>query len=205
LIEMRLLSREVAELADTTLEYGLTRSSLLGTWVRRRMNALNTRRAELQNALQQVDASRATGSRDWQMLGPEFQGGAEEAVRLSAQCWFEGSLDLQRMCAARGIYYLHALQPTLIDPGSKPPSPEEQALPVSAQGWKPGVRYGYPLLRQLGAGLAEHGVAFVDLTSAFESVTESLYFDECHVLPPGNRILSERIADAFLARMPAPR
>jgi hypothetical protein len=108
---------------------------------------------------------------------------------------------MKELCDARDIYYLHCLQPTLHDPGAKIVSEEESKF-VGAPGWKDGVLAGYPLLRQRGEELVQRGVSFVDTSRCFAGVADTLYYDACHFHAPGNRVLSEAIADAFLAHLP---
>jgi hypothetical protein len=206
LAEMWDVSRSLTELAETALSSGLTRSSLLGTWIRARMERLRARRVDLQARFIHADGGRVTVDEGFrrQRFGPVWEGRIEATVELCARAWFESALSLHELCAARGIHYVHCLQPTLLDPGSKPRSAEEQVLPSSAPGWEPGVVRGYPLLREHGRELAARGVRFADVSRTFEGVTETLYFDECHFLAPGNRLLSEAIADAFLAGLPDP-
>ncbi|MEM7309645.1 MAG: hypothetical protein AAF682_23420 [Planctomycetota bacterium] len=112
--------------------------------------------------------------------------------------WRRASLVMHALCEASGAVYVHALQPTLHDRGSKPVAPAEEERGIRG-GWKEDIVYGYPLLRAAGERLAADGVRFVDLSGAFAEVEEALYYDPCHFRRPGNVILAERLADAVLA------
>jgi hypothetical protein len=53
-------------------------------------------------------------------------------------------------------------------------------------------------MRELGTGLRELGVAFVDASMVFRDVAETLYYDPCHFSPEGNERLARLVASAFL-------
>ena len=122
---------------------------------------------------------------------------APELVRL----WAESSRQMQALCAARGIRYVHALQPNQYVPESKPMRPGERAHAVSAKSpFRVPVEEGYPLLRQFGLQLAAEGVAFHDLSRVFEDVDEPLYVDNCcHVSERGSQLLAQALAAAIIA------
>ncbi|MFT5152347.1 MAG: hypothetical protein ACI841_002345, partial [Planctomycetota bacterium] len=119
---------------------------------------------------------------------------------LSVSCWYQSSLSLWAICNERDIPYMHGLQPTLLDQGSKPLTEEERQLQPSKH-WDKGVQLGYGRLRAAGARLADQGVDFVDFSGCFQDVQQGLYFDSCHFIPEGCEILSGKIAAAFLDRM----
>jgi hypothetical protein len=137
--------------------------------------------------------------------GPPFQSDVQAVAQSSVRCWEEGSRSLRAMCDARGILYLHVLQPTLHDDGSKPLTPKEAAEGRGPEEWVAGVHAGYPLLRAAGDRLRAEGEHFVDATQIFAGVHERLYFDDCHFGPQGNVMLADRIADEMLALLKAAR
>ena len=104
-----------------------------------------------------------------------------------------------QVCSARGIRYVHALQPTLHDRGSKPVTEREFKLGIGEEGYDESVVNGYPMLREGLLRLAGIGVETLDLSFAFASVEESLYKDSCHFVTQGKRIIGELIADQVLA------
>jgi hypothetical protein len=100
--------------------------------------------------------------------------------------------------------YLHVLQPTLHDQGSKPLTPQEIAGDNAHESWKEACRQGYPLLRAAGERLKAMHVNFLDASMLFKDVQESLYFDACHFRVAGNVMLAELIAPEFLKVMRVP-
>jgi hypothetical protein len=109
---------------------------------------------------------------------------------------------MHALCAARGIAYVHVLQPTLHDTGSKPLTPEELAGGAAPESWTWAVGEGYPLLRSTGAELSAAGVRFVDASGVFAGVQTAIYHDSCHFRLEGNVLLCELVAPAILAALP---
>lgn len=134
--------------------------------------------------------------------GPPFSPRGPEAARWLADCWFESSLSLHAVCTARGIAYLHVLQPTLHDEGSKPLTPEEVQHGGALESWIKAVRTCYPLLRERGRTLSERGVAFADLSGLFHDYADTVYFDLCHMRGAGAELFARRSAQELLARLP---
>ena len=111
--------------------------------------------------------------------------------------WRDSSRAMDALCAAHGVRYLHALQPTLDDAGSKPLSrAEEPFAGDGAQSQR--VAEGYGLLRERGAELVAAGVDFVDLSGLFAEVRGTVYVDRAHYNPAGNARLAEALAAALL-------
>lgn len=129
--------------------------------------------------------------------GPGGEAGLEEVVDF----WRECSRQLDRICRAAGIVYLHALQPNQYDPAGKKLGAEEKKIAYDHRSsFRPGAEAGYPLLRAGLAGLAEEGVRTLDLSPAFNNITEPVYVDDCaHFNRRGNDLLMEKIAAAILA------
>jgi hypothetical protein len=145
----------------------------------------------------------ARRGRELGLLGPEFDGDFDAVLDLSVRCWAESSRSLAAICGVHGIQYVHALQPTLLDVGSKPPTDAERAVSGTLDAWARAVPPGYPRLRTAGDELRAAGVHFVDASMAFEGVEETLYFDACHFGPAGSALLAEAIAAALLEGLPA--
>jgi hypothetical protein len=137
-------------------------------------------------------------------VGPEFDRSDESAVELSARLWVESSLAMEAICRLHGIRYVHFLQPTLHDEGSKPTTETERRKGAGPADWALGAKLGYPKLRERGADLVARGVEFVDLSRAFASVADDLYYDVCHFAPAGNRMLVADVALALGSRPPPP-
>jgi hypothetical protein len=133
---------------------------------------------------------------DWmhrQIDGPDFDHDPKAVMELSVRCWLECSNSMHELCAARGIRYVHVLQPTLYDTGAKPITPEEEALTLPSEFWLVGPRDGYPLLRGRIDELRAGGVRFLDQSRVFADVTETLYSDTCHLNPRGEELWVERM------------
>jgi hypothetical protein len=198
-LELWQLRGRVQELVDRALRWRLYKSALLGRITLVRLAAYMDRRNELQGAINAKAMSVVHGSKiQRQLQGPDFDTERDSAIRQCAQNWYESSLSLHALCKSRGAVYLHVLQPTLHDPGSKPLTDVERALDPGPDAWRPGVVLGYPLLRQRARELAENGVHVLDATRAFADAHETLYYDACHFQKPGNEILERLIAQYFI-------
>jgi hypothetical protein len=189
----------VRAIAETALARGYSRSAVLGRFAVGRLEA-----ADL--AWQEAQAALLTSARDGETasdaLGPPFAGGVEEVLDLAVRCWREASLDLEALCRRRSIPYLHVLQPTLHDEGSKPLTDEERRKGKAVQEWRDAARLGYPRLRAEGAALAAEGFPFLDASLLFAEVEDTLYYDACHFGRAGNELLAHAIAAAFLRALP---
>lgn len=133
--------------------------------------------------------------------------------KMAARLWRDASLMTDSVCRARGIPYVHLLQPNQYVEGSKPLSDEERERAYRPDHpWGQQARRGWKFLAAAGAQLRKRGVAFYDLTMIFQKRHETLYLDDCcHFGRLGNEILAanlarilERELGASLAA-PAPR
>lgn len=138
---------------------------------------------------------------DVALAGPSFDAGGDHGVEIAVEGWAQCSRMMHAICAARGIAFLHVLQPTLHDAGSKPLTDEERAGASAPEAWVDGVVRGYDRLRAAGRTLADEGVVFVDASRVFEGTTETLYFDACHFVPRGSEILTDALAPALVAAL----
>lgn len=197
--ETRDAQQRIVRLADFGLEFGLWRSSVFGTLVQRGLRRSVSARGEAQIAygkrLMQLSVSEG-------VTGPPIHGGRESALAVSVEGWAQSSLCIQAMCAARGIPYLHVLQPTLHDEGAKFATSEELETGLAPPGWIESVRAGYPMLRARGELLRGEGVPFVDASRIFADVHETLYYDVCHFGKAGNDRLARFVAETFLDHLP---
>lgn len=187
--------------AHSALAFGLQHSALLGPWALGRSEYARARASELQG---EFEAGLAAGGPDAAAVGIGFQGTREQAVEAGVRCWLESSRSLRALCAGRGIRYVHALQPTLHDAGSKPVTEQERSTGTIDPDWLVGVQQGYPLLRAACAELRAEGEICVDLTQAFAEVHETLYVDSCHMNAQGNWIMADALAPVILAALRAP-
>lgn len=197
-VQMLNLRDEARAAIERALRWRFSASAILGTLTMQRVNGINRQRAELQKQLTTgVDAQPMNARMLRQINGPDFPEDDKQRMRLCVNAWFECSLSLDAVCRARGIRYLHLLQPCIGDAGSKPLSDAEKAIVPPSADWMEGPRIGYPVLRRQGDLLIKNGVYFADLSRAFENERATLYFDPCHFLPEANLILVEHVAREF--------
>jgi hypothetical protein len=134
--------------------------------------------------------------------GPPFGADRADLLELVVRSWAENSRSLQGLCDARSIDYLHVLQPTLHDEGSKRLTETELSTAAAPEAWIEGARFGYPRLREAGRELREDGVHFLDASMLFLDEPGTLYVDNCHYNEEGRRLLTMAIAEGFLASLP---
>ena len=115
-----------------------------------------------------------------------------------ADSWARCSGEMDGLCRANGILYLHALQPNQYVPGSKPLSRVEKETAWyegNDYAYKIAAQQGYPDLVRDGRNLRNSGEHFLDLTLLFKDVAETLYEDNCcHVNKRGNDLIAARLA-----------
>jgi len=196
---LRAAKRRPGLLAESFLATGLRHSAVLSALALERVKAARNRYVEASGDYD--DALCALGRED-RLFGPPPPAGLDATLGLVVQAWMEASRDMQAICDELGVEYVHALQPTLHDVGSKPLTPQEIRTGKASPAWVEGAGRGYPMLRAAGARLREEGVNFVDTSLAFEHVEDPLYFDACHFTQQGQELLADRIAAVFLAQLP---
>jgi hypothetical protein len=196
LAQLWLLRNEAEATVERARAWRFAHSALLSRWTLSRLKRLAAKRLELQTRLITSDSSRTDEHMRRQLFGPDLPAGPVETFSLCLTAWYEGSLSLHALCSTRGIAYLHALQPTLFDAGSKPKTPQEERITVPHPAWRIGPLHGYPRLRELGQSLA-HGVHFLDLSRLFADHPGTIYYDPCHYLPEGCRLVAQRLAETL--------
>ncbi len=200
--QIREVQRDIDAEASRALAWRVEKSAVASKLALLRLHSLQGREAELGDRYTQRLRNPAMRRA---LTGPRIADDAKDPIAASVRIWSECSTNLRALCDGRGIRYLHVLQPTLHDPGSKPVSDEERKTGAIADEWRVGVERGYPMLRDEGAKLALAGEAFCDATRVFADVKETLYVDACHFNPRGNEILGEFIGKSFLAATPEAR
>ncbi|HUR29374.1 MAG TPA: hypothetical protein VM509_14390, partial [Planctomycetota bacterium] len=78
------------------------------------------------------------------VVGPAFETSDDSAVASSAEIWWRSSLEMDAVCRLWGIRYVHLLQPTLHDEGSKPLTANERKNGAEPGSWALGAKLGYP-------------------------------------------------------------
>lgn len=175
--------------------YGLHHSALLTRAARAHLIGVR----EKYNAMHEHFAAAAIeNARDFSQLGPPYEHEFTGVMDAAMDAWELSSISLQGVCEAHEIPFLHILQPTLHDRGSKPLTEAEEASGGAHEEWIDAAAYCYPKLRERGAGLLARGIAFSDCSMLFEDVTETLYYDACHFSVSGQELFADRIAHDVL-------
>jgi len=196
--EAHAAQERASSFAESFYGSGLWRSSFLAQLGLARIHAL---RRDYAAAYKRLEQQLQTGGKDSEATGPAFDKSDDAVIALIVSAWEEGARSLHGLCTERGIDYLHVLQPTLHDEGSKPLTDKERAGGGAEVDWIAGVKAVYPHLREAGARLATRGVPFFDASGVFKDHPEDIYIDVCHFREHGNEILAEAIAQAFLERI----
>jgi len=134
-----------------------------------------------------------TGPKDRGISGPAFKKDKMALGKSIVTAWMECSTSLHAMCTQRGIAYLHVLQPTLHDQGSKPLTEKELETSKIDEDWLEGVQLLYPSFRKMIPQLEARGIRFFDASGIFRDHTEDVYYDLCHFAEHGNDILGAAI------------
>lgn len=183
----------LTELLDRSRERGWLQSAVASRWIEARFNRGLARLQALREERVQLELGREKGGPVPERDGPPFDATPAALIETALGAWEQGSLAMQALCSFHGIRYLHALQPTLHDPGAKPMHERERAIPLPPQAWLEGVRLGYPRLRERGPALRQRGVRLVDATGLFSAEPAERYYDPCHLNGEGIRDLAEHL------------
>ena len=109
--------------------------------------------------------------------------------------WTAASLLMHDMLSARGVAYLHVLQPNQYFTSRAFSSEEARVALNDTTPFKQAVSLGYPVLEQATAALAA-GEQFLDGTTAFDRERAAVYEDDCcHYTDRGYEILADAIAN----------
>src|SRR5262245_31654084 len=108
--------------------------------------------------------------------------------------WRNASVLMQQLLAARGIAYVHVLQPNQYYSTRAFTTAEKTTAVNAGSPFKEGAANGYPYLEKA----LEPGA--LNAVHIFDTVRESVYVDDCcHYTSAGNRLLADFIAKAVLA------
>lgn len=109
--------------------------------------------------------------------------------------WTRASLLMHDLLAARGVSYLHVLQPNQYFTRRTFSDAEARVALNKETPFKRSVEGGYPVLERAATALAEKE-QFVDGTAAFDREPAAVYEDDCcHYTNRGYEILAELIAE----------
>ena len=184
LVDVGVAQRRALALVESARRWHVARSAVLGRVVLSRL----ARARVAPRVAHLVETQRESANRPFG-VAPKPEGALQESV----DCWLDSSLAMHNLCEPLGVRYVHLLQPTLHDEGSKPVTEEEIRKGIGERGYDRRVSEGYPLLREGCARLAERGVRCFDLSMLFAGVEETLYYDDCHFGRKGNQLLADRI------------
>ena len=200
LVDLRATQDRAAEFGRWLLATPFWKGSFLGHWGLERFEGLRGRYAVANTRY--LDAIRE-GRHDNGIRGPRFPADDEGLARTILRGWEEASISMHATCRAQGIAFLHVLQPTLHDQGSKPLSEKEikNGMPPD-HNWIVGIAHLYDPMREAGKRLAARGVPFCDATGVFRGHTEDIYVDTCHFKENGNALLAAAVAKSFLEALP---
>lgn len=191
---------EIARLADRARAWRVPRSAIATSLVLRAMNRM---RDDVHVAFEGYRRRVHDELGELAIKGPKFDGTLDEALRSAVRMWSESSRSLRSVCEARGIVYVHVLQPTLHDTPNRTMTAKEIEVGAGSSTWIDAVHAGYPLLRAAGAELAAGGERFLDGSPLFKDVEETVYMDVCHFRDLGNRLLAELAASEIAAGLAA--
>ncbi len=152
---------------------------------------------QLEDAIEDLDKdvrkSRPRKRKEFLRRGPDLGFNDGSAIYPAiARHWRDCSILMKSLCDARGILYLHFLQPNqYFDTGRSLTDEEKRIAFMEDHAYRQGVVEGYPLLREEAASLLAAGVRFNDLTSIYDGVGETLYIDTCcHTNREGYEIIA---------------
>lgn len=200
LIGMRQAKDRMGGALETSVRWGLYNSAAATLLVDSIVDRSRARYAVLAEQYSETEGGTAL---DLSFRGPPVPADLDSGLDAIVDIWVESSISLDGMCRVRGIPFIHVLQPTFHDEGSKPPTQEELERADIDPAWLEGVVHGYPRLRAAGERLRAAGVPFFDASRLFEDVQETLYYDSCHVVAAGSRILGRYCARRALETMDA--
>lgn len=126
---------------------------------------------------------------------PNPEGDETTALQDLARFWMRCSLQMDAVCRAYDMPYIHVLQPNQYAPKTKSFSTQETNQFIDHPIYRSLAGEAYPYLIENGKVLAEAGVDFHDLTPIFKEIEETVYQDNCcHLNRLGIEILATHIA-----------
>jgi hypothetical protein len=115
--------------------------------------------------------------------------------------WAEASRLMFDLLAARGVPYVHVLQPNQYFTSRRFSAEEARVALNDGSPFKAGAEQGYPALvaDALTTRLRAHGVRFLDGTGIFDREPSAVYIDDCcHYTRRGYELLADFLADGIL-------
>lgn len=104
----------------------------------------------------------------------------DEAAERIANGWATSSVLMSQLLAARGVPYVHVIQPNQYYPTSRRFSDEEKRIAFTDQGAvKAGAIKVYPRLLGRVERLRASGVDVLNGVKVFDEVADAVYVDNC--------------------------
>jgi hypothetical protein len=120
------------------------------------------------------------------------------ALADAAKIWADASALMHTMLAARGVPYVHVLQPNQYFTRRAFSADEARVTRSDASPFKQGAENGYPALIAEAERLRKQ-VSFLDATGIFDREPAAVYMDDCcHYTLRGNLLLADAIAAQIL-------
>ncbi|MBI5432997.1 MAG: hypothetical protein HZA52_09225 [Planctomycetes bacterium] len=198
LVAVREARARVLELCDDALAGSALESAVLA---RRVWTRIDGARADANDAQARFSAAVASSDAARHVRGLPVEQDVLARLRACVRAWRFGSDALRAICREQSIAFVHVLQPTLLDEGSKPLTAGERERGRALRAWSEAIRLGYPLVREASRELVARGATFVDATDVFHEVAEDLYEDACHFNQRGVDLLVDRVVPALAAEV----
>lgn len=114
------------------------------------------------------------------------------------QLWATSSIMTHQLLEARGISYMHVLQPSQYFSAHNFSSEEKKIAFHPSSFYRELIQKGYPHLREQMQYLEESGVYVLDATPLFDDVDESVFGDTCcHLNDSGDDLLADAILQSL--------
>jgi hypothetical protein len=168
-----------------------TRSAIAHYWYRAMLARLEVASVDAENEM-----GKAVPGRDYPvMMQPRTFATEQEFAEYIAGVWVRGSIITAAIAHSVGAAYIHVLPPNQYFAKRKF-SPEQARMAFSNPPW-PGatvISAAYAAMVARGPELRRQGIAFLDLTGAFDASDAVLYYDACcHFRRKGYEIIMRDI------------
>jgi hypothetical protein len=119
----------------------------------------------------------------------------------AARAWAEASTMMHTLLAARGVPYVHVLQPNQYFTTRTFGAEEARVARSDASPFKQSVEKGYPaLVAEAAARALATKINFLDASGVFDREPSAVYIDDCcHYTLRGNQVLADAIARRILS------
>jgi hypothetical protein len=155
-------SQRCAAWARFSLDARLAWSAALGALALDRLGSLEGAARAAEDELTRRIAAFHAGPTEH---GPPFVAQPEFALRTGLEAWTQGALSMWSACDARGIRYLHVLEPCPEGIGAPAADDSERARLARSAAPSDTLRVGWPLLQARAAELAKRGVEILDASA----------------------------------------